>query len=390
VKAWDAIVVGAGPAGSTAAWRLATGGATVLLLDRARFPRDKPCGGAVVGRSRELVPVPLEPVVEDVTSVAELRFGYGRKLERTAARPLALMTQRLRLDQYLAEQAAEAGADFRDGVRVTGIEAGEDEVTVAVDGQRLRGRTLVGADGVNGVSARALGLGEIESYGVALEGSLPYEHIAAQRFQGRFVLELGVVPGGYGWVFPKGEHANFGIGGWESEGPSLRARLRRLCEVHGTSFAALENVRGYRLPVRSPDSRLARGQALVVGDAAGLVDPLSGDGMYGAFLSAKLASEAVADRLAGREASVEPYGPRVTERLAEDLRVSWALKLALERFPRSVFTLLRTNVLWRAVEKVLSGEVGGLGEAGGLAAPALRAAAVLAGRSRPPQGRSLT
>lgn len=378
---YDAIVVGAGPAGATAAWRLATGGATVLLLDRARFPRDKPCGGAVVGRSRELVPVPLEPVVEDVTTIAELRFGYGRTLERAARKPLALMTQRLRLDQYLAEQAAEAGADFRDGVRVTGIEAGADEVTVAVNGERLRGRTLVGADGVNGVSARALGLGEIESYGVALEGNLPYEHVSAERFRGRFVLELGVVPGGYGWVFPKGEHANFGIGGWESEGPSLRARLRRLCEVHGTPFAALENVRGYRLPVRSPDSRLARGQALVVGDAAGLVDPLSGDGMYGAFLSAKFASEAVADRLAGREASVEPYGARVTERLAADLRASWALKLALERFPRTVFTLLRTNVLWRAVEKVLAGEVAGLGEAGGVAAPALRAALLLVPRN---------
>jgi geranylgeranyl reductase family protein len=388
VKAWDAIVVGAGPAGSTAAWRLATDGATVLLLDRARFPRDKPCGGAVVGRSRELVPVPLEPVVEDVTTVAELRFGYGRTLERTAARPLALMTQRLRLDQYLAERAAEAGADFRDGVRVTGIELAADEVTVAVNGERLRGRTLVGADGVNGVSARALGLGEIESYGVALEGNLPYEHVAAQRFRGRFVLELGVVPGGYGWVFPKGEHANFGIGGWESEGPSLRARLRRLCEVHGTSFAALQDLRGYRLPVRSPDALLARGQALVVGDAAGLVDPLSGDGMYGAFLSAKLASEAVADRLAGREASVEPYGARVTERLAADLRASWALKLALERFPRSVFTLLRTNVLWRAVEKVLAGEVAGLGEAGGLAAPALRAAVMLAHRNGRASARS--
>lgn len=381
MKAWDAIVVGAGPAGSTAAWRLASGGATVLLLDRARFPRDKPCGGAVVGRSRELVPVPLEPVVEDVTTVAELRFGYGRTLERTATRPLALMTQRLRLDQYLAERAAEAGADFRDGMRVTGIEAGAGEVTVAVNGERLRGRTLVGADGVNGVSARALGLGEIESYGVALEGNLPYGHVAADRFRGRFVLELGVVPGGYGWVFPKAEHANFGIGGWESEGPSLRDRLRRLCEVHGTSFAALENVRGYRLPVRSPDARLARGQALVVGDAAGLVDPLSGDGMYGAFLSAKLASEAVADRLAGREASVEPYGVRVTERLAADLRASWGLKLALERFPRAVFTLLRTNVLWRAVEKVLAGEVAGLGEARGIAAPALRAAVLLAPRN---------
>ena len=94
------------------------------------------------------------------------------------------------------------------------------------------------------------------------------------------MLELGIVPGGYGWVFPKGDHANIGLGGWEDEAPGLREQLRGLCEAHGLAAGDLEEVRGYRLPLRAPDSTLARGRAAVIGDAAGLVDPVSGDGMF--------------------------------------------------------------------------------------------------------------
>ena len=155
-------------------------------------------------------------------------------------------------------------------------------------------------DGVNGVTARTLGLGGNRVVGVALEGNMPYAKMDRSPYDGRLALELGVVPGGYGWVFPKGDHANFGVGGWEEEGPRLRAHLRRLCEAHGASFDDLEELRGYRLPLREPGSTLARGRALLVGDAAGLIDPVSGDGMFEGFLSSQYASEAVLDVLHGR------------------------------------------------------------------------------------------
>ena len=105
-------------------------------------------------------------------------------------------------------------------------------------------------------------------------------------YDGTAWVELGIVPGGYGWVFPKGDHANLGVGGWMSEGPRLRAHLDRLAREHGVDPATLENVRGHRLPMREPGAPAARGRLLLVGDAAGLVDPLSGDGMYEAFVLA--------------------------------------------------------------------------------------------------------
>ncbi len=255
MKRYDAIVVGAGPAGSTAAYRLASAGADVLLLDRARFPRDKPCGGGVTGRAARLLPFSVEPVVEHVVSAVDLRLRYGKSLARGNGDPLVYMTQRKRLDHFLVQKAVEAGAELRDGVKVSDLEVRADGV--AVEG--IEADVLIGADGVNGVTARTLGLGGNRVVGVALEANMPYAKMDRSAYDGRLALELGVVPGGYGWVFPKGDHANFGVGGWEEEGPRLRAHLRRLCEAHGASFDDLEELRGYRLPLREPGSTLAAG-----------------------------------------------------------------------------------------------------------------------------------
>ena len=378
VRRYDTIVVGAGPAGSATAYRLAAAGASVLLLDRATFPRDKPCGGGVTLRAARLLPFAIDRVVEDAVTSVDLRLRYGRRFERGDGRPLVYMTQRCRLDHFLAEEAAEAGADFRDGRRVTSIEVDANGVVVTSLGGRIAADTLVGADGVNGMTGRALGLGGNRALGVALEGNLSYAKTQEARYRGRAVLELGVVPGGYGWVFPKGDHVNVGIGGWEREGPRLRAELARLCAEHGARLDDLEEIRGYRLPLREPSSVLARGRALVVGDAAGLVDPVSGDGMFEGFLSAQYASEAVLDLLAGRAATLDSYGPRLAARLARHLWASWGVKGALDRFPRTTFAIARTQIVWRAVERLVRGEVADIGDIHGLARPPLKALALLA------------
>jgi geranylgeranyl reductase family protein len=384
VRSYDAIVVGAGPSGSTAAYRLAAAGKDVLLLDRASFPRDKPCGGGVTERAARLLPFSIEPVVEDVATKVDLRLGYGRTVERGDGVPLVYLTQRRRLDQFLAERAEEAGVAFRDSTRVTEVEGGEEGVMVAAGRERFQASVLIGADGVNGLLARVLGLGGNRHVGVALEGNLSYAQPGADRYRGKIVLEFGVVPGGYAWVFPKGDHANFGVGGWGSEGPALRSHLERLCTAHGVAMEDLQEVRGYRLPLRSPSSRLARGRALLVGDAAGLVDPVSGDGIFEGFLSSVYASEATLDLLAGRAPTVDAYGPRLAERLSTHLWASWGAKVALDRFPRTMFRLASTRVVWGAVERIVRGDVADVGGIRGLARPPLKAIKLLAKASGDP------
>jgi geranylgeranyl reductase family protein len=355
VENFDAIVVGAGPAGSAAAYRLASAGASVLLLDRERFPRDKPCGGGLTGRAVDQLPFSVDPVVEDVVSRFELRFGYGRKsFERVSTHPLVRMTQRRRLDAFLVERAADAGAEFRDGVRVE--ELSKDGI-VRGEGLRATATVVIGADGVNGVIARSIGLTGAHEHGVALEGNAADAEVDKKRFRGRAVVELGSVPGGYGWVFPKGDHVNFGVGGWESEGPRLRDHLRRLCAAHGIDVACLSSVRGFRLPMRRAGAGAALGRAALVGDAAGLVDPLSGDGIFEAFLSARLAAAASLDVLEGRAADFAPYERALNQALAGLESASWGAKVAFDRYPTLTFAIARLPIVWRVVEGLLRGEL---------------------------------
>jgi geranylgeranyl reductase family protein len=376
MSAFDVAVVGAGPAGSTAAYRLASAGARVLLVDRATFPRDKPCGGGVTLRAARLLPFSLEPVVEDRVERVECRLGYGPRFERRVGEPVALMTQRRRLDHFLLEQAASAGADVRDGVKVADVRA--DSLTV--DGEEISARIVLGADGCNGGSARALSLGGEVMHGVALEANIPYD----ARYAGAMVLEFCVVPGGYGWIFPKGDHLNVGVGGHASEAPRLREHLARLCTEHGIDPESATDTRGYRLPMRHPDSRLARSTAAVIGDAAGLVDPFSGDGMYEAFLSAQLAAAAALEVLAGRADGLEPYEDAVARRITPLTAAGWGAKVAFDRFPRTTFALARMPVTFRAVERLLRGELSHPGAARGLEKWAIRLIYAVAARAGDP------
>jgi geranylgeranyl reductase family protein len=378
MKAYDAIVVGAGPAGSTTAYHLAKAGADVLMLDRAHFPRDKPCGGGVTGRAAQALPFPIESVVEHVVTLAELGLGYGRRVERGSGAPLVYMTQRKRLDAYLVEQATVAGAELREGVRVTAVEANGSGPTIVAGKERLSARTLVGADGANGITAKALELGGNRDVGVALEGNAAYDRVDPGRYRGRLIIEFDTVPGGYAWVFPKGDHANFGVGGWGSSGPRLRRDLARLCAVHGIEIDDLTDLRGFRLPLRAPGSDLARGATCIVGDAGGLIDPVSGDGLFEGFHSARRASEAILDFLAGRVESLEEYSTRIGRELSMHYYASWSVKAALDRFPRTSFAIAQTNLVWNVVESIVRGQIQDVHGARKLAKPALKALAILA------------
>jgi geranylgeranyl reductase family protein len=363
---WDVAILGAGPAGSMAAHRLARAGARVLLVDKATFPRDKPCGGGVTGRAARLLPFSIEPVVEHVVDRLRCRLHYrGRGFERRADAPLAFMTQRRRLDHFLVQQAARAGAEVREGVKVADVR----ENGLTVDGEDVAATVVVGADGCNGTSARALGLADDVTHGVALEANVPYD----DRFARAMVLEIGAVRGGYGWIFPKGDHLNVGVGGNQEEAPALRVELERMCEAYGLDPRSATDTRGYRLPLRRAHSSLARGTAAVIGDAAGLVDPFSGDGMYEAFLSARLVADAALDVLAGRAPGLEPYAAAVARMITPLTNAGWGAKLAFERFPRTTFALARLPVTFRALEKLLRGELAYPGDARGLERRAIRA-----------------
>jgi len=365
---YDAIVVGAGPAGSTAARLLAREGASVLLLDRARFPRDKPCGGGVTLRAAAVQDLDLSPVVERTVYGARFSLRLGPSFDRRFREPLTYMTQRCRLDAYLAQAAAEAGADFHDGEPVRGVEAPRNGgsgpgalvplVTVRTAAGSYTGRLVIGADGANGVVGRAAGIDALFEEALALEGNVPYPSDDPDGWQELVALDLGGLAGGYGWVFPKGDHLNVGVGAWKYAAFTLRPKLLQLCRRYGFDPEEMTGLRGHHLLVRVPGSPIARGPVALVGDAAGLLDPLAGEGIHMAFASARLAARAALRYLAGEDADLSAYQRAVDRRLQPELTVSRKLQELFQFAPPPYVALIRrSDLLWRFFCHLIRGDM---------------------------------
>lgn len=361
---YDAIVVGAGPAGSTAAREIASRGHSVLLLDRAKFPRDKPCGGGVTVRCANLLPFDLSPVVEHVVTGAVMGGPRGRQVTRDAGRTLTYLTQRRRLDAFLVERAQEAGVEFRDGSPVRGvIEDHEGTFTVRVGrsdatAEAHTSRVLIGADGANGVVGTYLGFEHVAEGAVALEGNLAFPDGLPSWVQGRVALCLGLMPGGYGWVFPKGDHVNVGVGGWKGvAGEHLRATLDTYTRGFGWDPADLTGVRGHHLPMQRPGQTITTRGVALIGDAAGFVDPLSGEGIYGAIASGIAVAPATSDYLRGLVPDLRGYQLAVQRELLPDIVASRGLMEVFHAWPGPATLLAtRSGRLWRQFCDLLRGE----------------------------------
>ena len=350
----DVIVVGAGPGGSTAAYELAQAGASVLLLDRADFPRDKPCGGGVLISAVKMLPYSLDPVTEQTITCFRVRYKRTWEFEHRYHEPLAIMTQRSRLDAFMVEQAVAAGAEFRDGSPVRGIDG--TSITLA-NGDVHEAGVIIAADGANGIVRRALGLPRLRG-AVALEGNADRsEQLAGRRWNDAVGLELGSMPGGYGWVFPKADHCNVGLGGFPSAAPKLRSELSSYAGCESFDADALTELRGHHLPLRDPNSALVAGPVAFIGDAAGLVDPLSGEGIGNAIRSGQLAAEAALEFLSGESTDLSGYQRSIEAEIEPELRVARQLQALFHQCPWPYVQLLRhSDRFWTAFCRIVRGE----------------------------------
>ncbi len=355
---YDVIVVGAGPAGSTAARECAVRGLSVLLLDRATFPRDKPCGGGINVRAARLLPFDLTPVVERTISGVDVSLRGAHRFTRHFSEPLIHMTQRRRLDAFLVEHAVRAGATFRERAPIQRVDRNGARVAVTAGGERFEGRALVAADGANGRTAALAGLAVGRRVGVALEANITPAGGIPVEWTDTFGLNLGSIPGGYGWIFPRGDHLNIGVGGWPRIAPSLRVRLDRLIRFYQFHPADLWGLRGYHLPIRRPGTQLVYGNILLAGDAAGLLDPLTGDGIYAAILSGRAAARHLAAYLDGQAPDLNGYAQEMAAAWLSELRLAGKLH-TLFHFAPGVFTTLieRRPRAWRAACHILRGDL---------------------------------
>ncbi len=312
------VVIGAGPAGASAARVSAAAGLRTIVVERHRLPRDKVCGEACTPRAvRSLARVGLLPRLQDQGH--EVLRGHlvspGGVVLRAKLPPAvfggkALTIRRSVLDALLLEEALRCGAELIEGVAVDGLQRSNGTVRVALaNGDRIDASVIVGCDGVHSTVRRALGVSRPGATRIAQAMRAVFENVELPD-PGALTLvwDKALLPA-YGWVFPlPGGCANVGVGvradRLKARGESLTAVFERFLDAPSVR-EALRGARpagralGCPLPYSAAWGPCVFDRALLAGDAAGLVNPLTGEGIDLAMESGELAGEAVADAARG-------------------------------------------------------------------------------------------
>ncbi|MCF8104104.1 MAG: geranylgeranyl reductase family protein [Desulfohalobiaceae bacterium] len=343
----DVIIVGSGPGGCSAAHFLTKNGCRVLILEQKRLPRYKTCAGGVPDAGLALFPFSFDRVIEQKIHRFSCVCGRETVTMDVPDRTLS-MVMRDRFDQYLLERSR---AEVAEETRITGLSQDEHKVVAtASDGRTFRARYLIGADGPNSRVAGVLGLRPDRRVHIALEAEATVPGDILRSFQGRILAGFDVLPAGYYWIFPKSDHLSVGIGSLRPGKYNLRQKLQDRMSSFGIDLSK-SRTRAYPLPVFSRLEKVHSGRVLLVGDAAGLVDPYTGEGIRHAMFSGMTAAETI---LAGR---IQNYTRRIQDEIARDLL--WAKRLAGFFYARQHFSfhyLIRNRCIFQTMLKTITNQ----------------------------------
>jgi len=333
---WDVAIIGGGPAGLAAASTAAASGARTVILERAEHPRYKTCGGGLIGASLAAVDGQIELPARDQIRSATFTLRGGREFTREHSEPLLAMVMRDEFDAALLRRAVAQGAVVRQRAPVRALDAEADRASARLaDGSCVTAKVVIGADGSSGVSARHVGV-EFAQVDLGLELEIAVPATVGRLWAGRILLDWGRIPASYGWVFPKGDRLTVGVIAARGNGDATRQYLREF--VDRLRLGSCEVIRdsGHLTRCRADQSSLRRGRVLVAGDAAGLLDPWTREGISFALRSGALAGEfaakaAVSASPPDAESSLEEYVAAVNATLIPDMRAGRVLLSAFTR-----------------------------------------------------------
>ncbi len=285
---FDVIIVGAGQAGCAAAYELATKGLKVAILDRATFPRQKACAGCLSMKSVKALPFPIDPVRRGIGTGLLIGRGLGKPTLFKARSPTCVMTVRSELDAFCLARCVGRGASFFVVKSITAIREDERRVEVCTNLGSIHGRYCIGADGASSLVRRLTGEFPGHRRGFAIEGTVSSDDARSYTME----FDFYVVPFGYGWIFPKGDHLNVGLYTSKSDIPIKKEMLMTYVRTK-IGPCALSDVSAHSLGFGGWEYKPGMKRVFLVGDAAGLVDPLLGEGIHNAICSGQAAARAI-------------------------------------------------------------------------------------------------
>jgi geranylgeranyl reductase family protein len=328
---YDCIIVGAGPAGGTAAYHLAKKGRSVLVLEKESLPRYKPCGGGVSPAIAEWFDFDFSPVISIKADSIRCTWKMGDPVEAELQTPEPVwMVRREAFDHYLIQQAQKQGAELQDNTEVTGIEFKSDYWQVKTANEPVTGRYIIAADGAKGPMAKWLGFKERKR---RLAAALEAEAQAKVENSHIAHFEFGMVKNGYLWNFPKADGYSIGIGTFIGGEPQdFKGNLSEYCKLFGLELKTCSQY-GHALCLWNGNQTLHTENAVLAGETACVVDPFTAEGIRPSIFSGMKAAQAIDQALAGDINALEEYSQIINEQWGADM--AWAQKLAgaFYRFP---------------------------------------------------------
>ncbi len=353
----DVIVVGAGPAGTMAAYELARRGVDVLILEKALFPRYKVCGGGLTSKIIGEIPFDISPVIEREIVSVRFSFQFSNIFTRTSSDPLIYCTMREELDLFLLKQALSSGARIQHSEHISTLHQEGGGITVQTRTNTFHSRVVIGADGASSVVAQKCGLRKDLKSGIAWEAEMDAEQEELERYGQTVFLDWGTFPGGYGWIFPKHNHFSVGVGGPASLSRYLRSYNQTFTQSSGIRFTGVRSMKAWPIPVKTKRGNFHNGHVIVAGDAAGLTDPLTGEGISYAILSGKIAGRSVFSYLQGETRSLASYSEAINHQLISEILEAERVKSIFNTVPYSIHHFVeRRDRVWRAFGKILKGD----------------------------------
>lgn len=290
---YDVAVIGGGPAGAAAALELGRLGAQVALFEKEPLPRYKPCGGGLTARALKALPVDVTSSIERTCNEVSLSFGPERlSYAFRTEDPLIGMVMRDRFDAELLGAAARQGVRVFPACPVKSIKKEPGKLRLATPRGEVLCRFAVAADGATGRVARMAGWRETRRLVPALEAEVPAGGEVLERLGSAAFFDFSRVAGGYAWVFPKKGHVSVGVGLFRRNGPAaLPQKLQAFMNTLILDKRKVTRLKGAVIPVSPRLDGFVKDRVVLVGDAAGLADPLTGEGIYAALKSGRLAGE---------------------------------------------------------------------------------------------------
>lgn len=341
---YDVIIVGAGPSGSTLGYYLSHKGFKVLIIEKKKFPRYKPCGGGITRRASNILPFDFNHVVEDYSLTAKILLNNKEVFSKAFDSPVVSMVMRDKFDLFLINKAKEQGVVVKYKTKFLSIDGDPGCLTVKTSEGYYKTNIIVGADGVLSKVAKELKLNIDYKIMVALGAEIYFsDKKILDRYKNTVHYDFGVIRHGYGWIFPKNEHLSVGVLSVVRKGKSIKSQFYKYLKTKKLDEnSEIKTLRAHLIPYNpAKGNRYANDKGLIIGDANGHVDPITGEGVYYAIKGAQIAAKTIISYLNNDIQSLEIFNVVLKRQVTKDLERANFLASLLYSFPAFGYKALK-------------------------------------------------